>query len=238
MLSKLFFLSSIVFGCSQASAVDVAKKSEGTGTYKISGSCPRIETKQKQSCREDVGKDYEGTFTLYSYEPKPSKNVKTISKACPMKLIEDSLKLPEREISYVLSGAENFSKIKFKFESCTLLENSKTSPQLAIIISTQEKPIELDEGPSEYQKTIFVKVDNKDAPQKIIKVFQSNESYTRDRESYQIAHICDTNGDGLAEIIFHYSDYLDGKFKVANISTNVDDVSIDAFQSSKDCYAD
>lgn len=211
-----------------------------TKSLKVAGSCPRQEIESEKKCIDSDGDDYIGHFTIYKFEPKPSTSVKTIGKTCSGKLIEAALKLPEHDVSTLTSQPDDIKDIKFKIQSCTLLENSKTTPQLAILVSEQTPTGNKDRDQNDYGKITFVKVDNKDTPQKVIKVIHSRfigspEPNKGRPERYEIKNICDIDEDGRADVLLWYSDYSTAKYKTAIISKDFEEVTIDSWLNNQNC---
>lgn len=261
MTGKLFLASALVFAFSISNAAEVTKpKDIGANvtttnavepkieypkvieTFEMSGRCPKVEYEKTKACTDNAGADYTETFTFYKFEAKASKDVKTTARACSKLLIEAALKLPEHDVSRLLTNPDKIDRVKlFRIENCTLIENSPTTPKLAVIeleqVTTKEdvKKENKEEDDLFHRKIIFVKVDNQNTPQKIIKVIHSSSIFSTSRESYSVKKICDADGDGRAEVILSLQELLPYKYAVANIDAKVDEVVIDTWLIDQEC---
>lgn len=207
--------------------------------FRIGGSCPKAESKLEMKCL-DGDSEVQKKFTIYTFNESALKKIKTTSKSCPAKLIEDTLKLPvdKANVKRLDEDSDAIDKVDFSVESCTVFTKSPYTPQLAMIVQVQKPPAKAIQGVSAdivFRKFTFAKVDTNDVPLKILKVLHSQDGGGDSVDSLKVEKLCDGTGDDQADIILKQKLYYLENYQLIRIVPETDEVFPETWQASGSC---
>lgn len=207
-------------------------------SHSVGGICAPISKKEKISCPMDDADTPPQEFTYYSFSAKDSKKVKTTASACSDAMVADILKM-NGDVAPKAADAkdEKMSKpMRFVPEACTLLSLPTGGAQLAIF---EQREFEKDNGGQApelmHRQILFVSVNNKGQVQKIVQKLLSKDTLHSDKKILKIHSLCDTNGDGQAEIVMDEEESVMTNYLVFKIKPDASDVTEETLMASGGC---